>query len=344
MQSVNEELQTINGELHGKNDLLTQANSDLQNLLDSTQIATIFLDDNLRIRSFTPAAMEVFSLRDSDRGRPITDIVTLLSYDQLRDDVRKVQRTLSVVEQELDLKDESAAYIMRIRPYRTMSNVISGVVMTFSNITEQKRQHEHLQILMKELQHRTNNLFTVIQAMARQTARNSATFTEFESQFGARIQGLSHSNSLLIEEDWTGASLDKLIEVQLAPFVGTDAMRVEAVGPPVTLRPAAVQTLGLAFHELATNASKYGSLSTPGGRILLSWHFDDENGAPESFRLEWREQGGPPVQPSTRKGFGRFVTDQMVTRALNATVRTHLTPEGLRWTLQMPGSEARGVV
>ena len=286
--------------------------------------------------------MEVFSLRDSDRGRPITDIVSLLSYDKLREDVRNVQRTLGVIEQELDLKDESATYIMRMRPYRTMANVISGVVITFSNITEQKRHHEHLQVLMKELQHRTNNLFTVIQAMARQTAKSSATFAKFEAQFGARIQGLSHSNALLLQEDWKGASLDKLIEVQLAPFVGADTMRVETVGPPVTLAAAAVQALGLALHELATNASKYGALSTPGGRVVLNWSFGNESSAPESFRLEWREHGGPPVKPSTRKGFGRFVTDQMVTRALNATVKTHFAPEGLRWTLQMPASEARG--
>ncbi|WP_247518098.1 PAS domain-containing protein [Bradyrhizobium sp. 190] len=342
MQSVNEELQTINGELHGKNDLLMQVNNDLQNLLDSTQIATIFLNDDLRIRNFTPAAMEVFSLRDSDRGRPITDIVSLLSYDKLREDVRNVQRTLGVIEHELDLKDESATYIMRMRPYRTMANVISGVVITFSNITEQKRHHEHLQVLMKELQHRTNNLFTVIQAMARQTAKSSATFAKFEAQFGARIQGLSHSNTLLLQEDWKGASLDKLIEIQLAPFVGTDTMRVETVGPPVTLAAAAVQTLGLALHELATNASKYGALSVPGGRVVLNWSFGNESSAPESFRMEWREQGGPAVKPSTRKGFGRFVTDQMVTRALNATVKTDFAPEGLRWTLQMPASEARG--
>jgi two-component system, chemotaxis family, CheB/CheR fusion protein len=342
MQSVNEELQTINGELHGKNDLLMQANNDLQNLLDSTQIATVFLDDDLRIRNFTPAAMEVFSLRDSDRGRPITDIVSLLSYDKLREDVRNVQRTLSIVEHQVDLKDESAAYVLRVRPYRTVANVISGVVITFNNITEQKLQQDHLQILMRELQHRTNNLFTVIQAMARQTARNSTTFAEFEAQFGARIQGLAHSNTLLIQEDWKGVSLDKLIEIQLAPFVGTDTMRIEAVGPQVTLAASAVQTLGLALHELATNASKYGSLSAPGGRVVLSWSFDDENGAPESFRMEWREQGGPAVKPSKRKGFGRFVTDQMVTRALNATVTTDLASGGLRWTLQMPAIEARG--
>jgi two-component system CheB/CheR fusion protein len=341
MQSVNEELHTINGELHGKNALLMQANNDLQNFLDSTQIATIFLDDDLRIRNFTPAAIEVFSLRDSDRGRPMTDIVSLLAYERLREDVGIVQRTLSVVEHQLDLKDESATYLMRMRPYRTVANVISGVVLTFHNVTEPKRQHEHLQILMKELQHRTNNLFTVIQAMARQTARTSTTFAEFETQFGSRVQGLAQSNALLIDQDWKGVSLDKLIETQLAPFIGIDTMQLEAVGPPVRLAPGTVQTLGLALHELATNASKYGALSAPGGRVVLSWRFDDENGAPESFRMEWREMGGPAVRPSTRKGFGRFVTDQMVTRALNATVETDLASDGLQWRLRMLASEAR---
>jgi two-component system, chemotaxis family, CheB/CheR fusion protein len=344
MQSVNEELQTINGELHGKNDLLMQANNDLQNLLDSTQIATIFLDDSLRIRNFTPAAMEVFSLRDSDRGRPITDIVSLLSYDKLREDVRNVQRTLSVIENELDLKDKSAAYVMRIRPYRTMANVISGVVITFNNIAEQKRQQEHLQILMKELQHRTNNLFAVILAMSRQTARSSAIFAEFEERFGSRVQGLAQSNALLVEQDWKGVSINKLIETQLAPFVGTDRMRIEALGPQVTLGAAVVQPLGLALHELATNASKYGSLSTLGGKVVVGWSFEEGNGAPDAFRMEWREQGGPPVKPSTHKGFGRFVTDEMITRALNATVSTDLAPDGLRWTLQMPARDARGPV
>ena len=344
MQSVNEELQTINGELHGKNDLLMQANNDLQNLLDSTQIATVFLDDDLRIRNFTPAAMEVFSLRDSDRGRPITDIVSLLSYDKLREHVATVQRTLNVFEQELGLKDESAAYVMRIRPYRTSANVISGVVLTFNNVTEQKRQHEHLQLLMRELQHRTNNLFTVIQAMARQTARSSANFDEFEKQFGSRVQGLAQSNTLLIDQEWKGVLLDSLIEIQLAPFVGIDTMRIEAVGPQVRLAPGVVQTLGLVLHELATNAVKYGALSVPGGKIRLSWRFGDENSAPQTFRMEWCESGGPQVKPSTRKGFGRFVTDQMITRALDATVETELAPEGLRWTLQMPASDVRAPV
>lgn len=268
MQSVNEELQTINGELNGKNHQLTQVNNDPQNLLDSTQIATVFLDDDLRIRNFTPAAMELFALREGDRGRPITDIVTMLSYDRLREDVRKVQRTLTVVEHDLDLKDESATFIMRMRPYRTLANVISGVVITFNNITERKQHQDHLQILMKELQHRTNNLFAIIQAMARQTARHSESFDEFEAQFAARIQGLSSSNLLLINQNWKGVSLEAMVQTHLAPFVGIEQARLQMNGPPVIMTAETVQTFGMALHELATNAAKYGALSSGEGKIL----------------------------------------------------------------------------
>ena len=344
MQSVNEELQTVNSELQGKNDQLNEANNDLQNLLDSTQIATIFLDDDLRIKNFTPAAMELFALRDGDRGRAITDIVTLLAYDRLRDDVRKVQRTLAVVEYELDLKDESATFIMRMRPYRTVKNVITGVVITFTNITERKGQDDHLKVLMKELQHRTNNLFSVIQAMARQTARHSASFAEFDAQFGARIKGLSESNTLLIARDWQSVSLERLVHTQLAPFIGTDQARLEIDGPAVSVGSEVVQTLGLALHELATNASKHGALSVPEGKILLHWEFNGGDRIPECFRLEWRERGGPTVKPAERKGFGRFVTDQMVTRALHATVEIDLAPEGIRWTLNMPASQVQRTI
>jgi hypothetical protein len=153
-----------------------------------------------------------------------------------------------------------------------------------------------------------------IQAMARQTARTSATFAEFETQFGSRVQGLAQSNSLLIDQDWKGVSLDKLIETQLAPFVGIDTMRIEAVGPPVRLALAPCRHSGWHCTNLRPMRRNMAALSAAGGRVVLSWSFEDEKDAPESFRMEWREMGGPPVKPSTRKGFGRFVIDQMVTR------------------------------
>ncbi len=139
MQSINEELQTVNGEMMAKNDLLSNLNSDLQNLLNSTQIATIFLDDSLRIKNFTPSMADIFSLRDGDRGRPLTDIVSLLVYDDMRRDAAKVLRELSVLERELELHDRDAWFVMRIRPYMTVERVIDGLVITFVDVTERKR-------------------------------------------------------------------------------------------------------------------------------------------------------------------------------------------------------------
>ncbi len=136
MQSVNEELQTINAEVASKNEQLTQLNSDLSNLLESTEIATLFLDDNLRVRRFTRGMSELFHLRDADIGRPIPEIVSLLVYKDLQRDVKTVLRKLATVERELTLEDDKTTFVLRIRPYRTVDNVIDGVVLTFVDITE----------------------------------------------------------------------------------------------------------------------------------------------------------------------------------------------------------------
>jgi len=147
LQSVNEELQTVNTELSNKNDVLDRANSDLRNLLDSTDIATIFLDSSLCVTSFTPAATDLFPLRDSDRGRPITEIVGRLNYADLKTDVARVLRTLAGVDREVGIPEDRSTFIMRVRPYRTVDNVIDGVVVTFVDITEQKRREHELERL-----------------------------------------------------------------------------------------------------------------------------------------------------------------------------------------------------
>ena len=138
MQSINEELQTVNAEMMSKNEMLSTLNSDLQNLLDSTQIATIFLDEALRIKNFTPGMTGIFSLRETDRGRPHTDIVSLLAYDDLSRDVAKVLRELTVVERELVLTDRASTFVMRIRPYCSIERMIDGVVITFVDVTDRR--------------------------------------------------------------------------------------------------------------------------------------------------------------------------------------------------------------
>lgn len=144
MQSINEELQTINTEIASKNEQLTYLNSDLSNLLESTDVATLFLDESLRVRRFTRGVNEVFHLRDADVGRPITEIVSLLDYRELKRDVTTVLRKLSPIEREVKLQDTKTTFILRIRPYRSVDNVIDGVVLTFIDISERQAAAESI--------------------------------------------------------------------------------------------------------------------------------------------------------------------------------------------------------
>ncbi len=143
LQSVNEELQSVNGDLVEKIEELNRANSDVQNLFESTEIATIFLSNDLRIKKFTPAAVDLFHLIEGDIGRPVTDIAPRFSSGELTADIREVLRTLSRREMNVHRAEGNRSYIMRILPYRTVDNVIDGVVITFNDITEQKRAQEY---------------------------------------------------------------------------------------------------------------------------------------------------------------------------------------------------------
>lgn len=142
LQSLNEELQTINAELNNRNDSLVRSNSDLANLFDSTSIATLFLDRDLRIRRFTPRLLDIFNVREGDEGRPISDIVTRLTRDGLEQDVQRVLRTLVPHEREVAVAEGGASYLMQVRPYRDLNNTIDGAVITFVDISERKKHEQ----------------------------------------------------------------------------------------------------------------------------------------------------------------------------------------------------------
>jgi two-component system, chemotaxis family, CheB/CheR fusion protein len=162
LQSINEELQTVNTELHVRVDELSRANSDIANLLESTQIATIFLDRELRVKSFTPAAKDVFHLVESDTGRPIAHVRARLKLDAVEEDAARVLRTLASIERQVVSSDGAQRYVMRMLPYRTIDNVIAGVVMTFMNITEVTTAEARIDELASDLRERVASLETVL--------------------------------------------------------------------------------------------------------------------------------------------------------------------------------------
>ena len=205
------------------------------------------------------------------------------------------------------------------------------------DITERKQAEEHVRLLMAELNHRANNLLTVIQAIARQTA-NTADPKVFAERLSQRIAGLAASNDLLVSGKWQGVEIGRLIDSQLSHFADLGA-RVVLDGPPVRLTPAAAQALGMALHELATNAVKHGALANEAGRIRVSWSIADGPAEPE-FRMSWTERDGPPVAAPQRTGFGRTVMERMVAGTLDGTAALDFAATGIVWTFSLPRRRA----
>lgn len=224
-------------------------------------------------------------------------------------------------------------------PIRGADGTLVGISVIAHDISGRKRNEAHVQFVMRELSHRTKNLITVIIAMARRTARQSDDFSDFEAKFTGRLHGLARSHDLLVHTDWMGASIEELVRLQLEPFVG-EAASLDIDGPPLMLRPEAVQNLGFALHELATNANKYGALGQAGGRVHITWRLTSVPGGGERVRLVWQESGGPPVVPPTRAGFGSTVIQKLTEASLNAVVTVTYDPGGFRWEADMPASES----
>ncbi len=204
---------------------------------------------------------------------------------------------------------------LHIEPLRNEAGDIVGLTCASVDVTERKESEAHLRLLMRELTHRSKNLLAVIQAMARQTARHAGSTDAFLNQFAARLQGLAASHDLLVRESWHGASLRELIQSQLAAYFAGGEGPIVLDGDPVALKPEAAQNLGLALHELAVNAAKFGALSVPQGRVAISWALRGN-----TLELEWREQFGPKVKARRKKGFGSMVIERNLASALDAKV------------------------
>jgi two-component sensor histidine kinase len=196
------------------------------------------------------------------------------------------------------------------------------------------------------LSHRSKNLLAVIQAMAGQTAKSAETVDDFKRRFGERLMGMAASHDLLVNQNWLGASVEHLVRGQLASFVDAGDPRLRIDGPAVHLRAEAVEAIGLALHELATNSLKYGALSNDAGMVEIAWEVvvpePEPNVEPEAdprrFRMDWIEHTAVPVAPPTHKGFGRMVIEHTVEATLRGRVKLEWLPEGLRWRLDAPAT------
>lgn len=210
---------------------------------------------------------------------------------------------------------------------------IATVSQALSQASRDRQTAEsEIRFLMREVAHRSKNQLTVVSSIAKQTARYARTFAGFQDAFQKRVHGLARSTDLLIAGGVAGVELRELVEAQIEPFAPSDGARVEITGPSFRLSNQAAQTLGLALHELSTNASKYGAFATPQGSLSVSWDVDDQ-----CLNLAWRERV-PRLRrrnPATR-GFGTEVIERMLGGALGATIDRTLHLNGLECRFAMP--------
>jgi PAS domain S-box-containing protein len=207
------------------------------------------------------------------------------------------------------------------------------LIGTVQDVTERKEREEKEHLLMREINHRAKNMLSVVDAIAHQTAaRNPEGFIE---RFSERIQALSANQDLLVRNEWNGVEIADLVRAQLAHFADLIGSRIALNGPRLRLKPASAQAIGLALHELATNAGKYGALSTDTGRAYVSWARDGD-----ILTMSWVEREGPPVSKPQRRGFGSIVMETMAERSVDGKVDLEYAPSGVTWRLTCPAANA----
>jgi PAS domain S-box-containing protein len=231
-------------------------------------------------------------------------------------------------------KDGTAVWCRRtLSCVRKDDGAIDYFVVVVEDITERKAHEEQVQMLMREVTHRAKNMLSLVHAIARQTAARAP--EEFIERFTERIQALAANQDLLVRNEWRGVGVEDLARAQLAHFADLVGSRIILRGPMLRLNAAAAQAIGLALHELATNAGKYGALSTDGGRVDVRWRAE---GA--SFTMCWTERHGPPASPPRQQGFGSTVMTSMAERTVGGRVRLHYAPAGLTWRLTCHAAKA----
>ncbi len=316
-------------------DWLRESKDRLQIALNVAQLGSYRYDPRHRVFSGDTRSQEIFDFPKNEAT--IEEILKVVHPD----DVETVQANLEAALDPVDPRRSATEFRLRRRDGEVRWVETLGLayfegagrerravsfVGSLADITERKEHEEKEHLLMREINHRAKNMLSVVDAIAHQTAtRNPEDFVE---RFSERIQALSANQDLLVRNEWNGVEIEALVCAQLALFADLIGSRIAVHGPKLRLNASAAQAIGLALHELATNAGKYGALSTDTGRVDVRWGTDGD-----TFTMKWTEREGPPVSAPKRRGFGTIVIEAMTERSVDGAVDLEYAPSGVTWRL-----------
>jgi two-component sensor histidine kinase len=220
---------------------------------------------------------------------------------------------------------------LTVSPVKDSEGRIIGASKIARDITERKRAQARQELLAREINHRTKNLFSVVHTIVNRSLADHRTLEEARSELQSRLHALSQTHTMLIDKEFNGVDLAQVVRAEMSPYQD----RVTYEGPHIVLNAKAAQNFGLALHELATNAAKYGALSNATGRVEIHWSKGKAEGSDE-FAFSWQERNGPPVVPPEHRGFGSAVLEQVMAEYFDPPPRVEFAPEGVRYKLHAP--------
>ena len=307
-------------------------------IVDDSQDAIVGHSLDGVITSWNAGAEQLFGYSKTEAiGQSLSILLPPERADEVPGILAALQRGRKVQHFESDRIRKGGTRVdvsLTISPVRDEQGVMIAASSVARDITERGAAERQRLLLMSELNHRVKNALATIQSIAAHTIRTSQTLEDFQPAFMARLDALAKTHDLLTARAWMHAGLRELIISEITPYDGTPPSRVTLAGPAVQLAPRLVLALGLALHELATNAAKYGALSTPAGRVAITWNVVGE--APPHLRLLWTETGGPPVVAPTRRGFGTRVIERGLADELQGEIALSFDTVGVVCGIDFP--------
>ena len=281
------------------------------------------------IASWNPGAERLFGYKAEEIvGKSVTLLIPAERHNEEPEIIGRIRRGERIEHYETVRlrKDGSLIDIsLTVSPIKDRQGNVIGASKIARDITERKQAQARQEVLTRELHHRTKNIFAVVQAVVLRSFSGKRSVEDAKKTVVERLQSLANTHALLIDKQWQGADIAEVVRTEMSPYTE----RVSIDGPSVILTAQAAQNFALALHELATNAAKYGALSTQDGQVRISWSADP--GGRFSFR--WSEEGGPTVTPPTAKGFGRVVLEQVMAEFFDPPPQIEFSPDGVRYSL-----------